>query len=653
MSPRLAACEVCRKAKLACDHKQPVCTRCKSTNREGLCVYRASPFKRRRISTVSPSLVEQQSTFLRSPDPSPLLPRPRQNAYPNPGYMGFSSHVAIFNHISPDDDDNDIDAVNASHVTQCALRPMTDDDDDLMQRGAETLRQFIGTFPLDAMINLVKFWLAKGVNLAMAEPFVEQCVQTMKHLLTFLSQEGWHLAYAERLLRNSARPLEFDQETTLASFTAQFVHQNARWETLGIFFSAVSRAALDVAFFPSLYSTENEQYALRKMAMKASDQALEISLSLDCLNDVKLIQQYENFIVHTHVDGDQSFHTWRRLGDMITSTFALGYHENIKNKPNMPPFLVELRKLASARIYSSDKNVAIFLGRPPRMSKRFCHFQLSSSWTGFDSEAPEHIRDTLGGCGDAKASYHAETRWSALCASLKEEIMEMFCDGRRDTYVQRASVIQNKAEAYWDALPPHFRLEGSLKQSALNPFEKDFVAGVRLNHLHVLFLLRLLLLNTPAEPDTSIVEVAQQILSLVVEMILLRDQLVNSGTALVWKVAYYGLPAAGIILLAMLRRQNITFPAQRAWTKPVQDLTVFVAEIEAGAIVRHGDPNYALLSKAAQTIRRFLDSIHCEVAPQPESDNWASFLSQELWDFEFAFWENLADHPSLDSLSSL
>jgi hypothetical protein len=97
-------------------------------------------------------------------------------------------------------------------------------------------------------------------------------------------------------------------------------------------------------------------------------------------------------------------------------------------------------------------------------------------------------------------------------------------------------VIQEKAEAYWEALPPHFRLEGSLKQCTQNPFEKDFVAAVRLNHLHVLFLLRLLLLNTPAEPDMSITEVAQQMLSLVVEIILLRDQLVNSGTALVWKV---------------------------------------------------------------------------------------------------------------------
>ncbi|KAF7596861.1 hypothetical protein BBP40_011906 [Aspergillus hancockii] len=645
MASRLPACEACRKAKLACDHKRPVCTRCRNTGRAGMCIYRATPFKRKRVHGSSLSIVDN-STILQSPDPSTAPPSPRRHAYPNPGYLGFSSHVAIFNHISSN---VDRDTNNTYHTAAHLLS----DEDEMTRRGADALRQLLGAFPLHDMINLVTFWLAKGINLALAGPFVEQCAQTMNHLLSSMSDENWHLTYARHLLRNSARPLEFDQTSDIDSFSAQFLHRNARWETLGIFLSAVCRATIDIPFFPSLYLSEKEQYALRKMVTKLSDYALEISLSLDCLNDLQLIFQYENFIVHSNVEGDQSYQSWRRLGDAITSTFAMGYHENIENKPEIPPFLIELRKLASARLYSADKNIAIFLGRPPRMSKRFCHFQLVASWTGFDGATPQHITDGLGGVEDAKAGYQTETRWSALCASLKEEIMEMFCDNRRETFVERASVIQKKAESYWEALPPHFRLEGSLKQCTQNPFERDFVAAVRLNHLHVLFLLRLLLLNTPAEPDISITEVAQQMLSLVVEIILLRDQLVNSGTALVWKVAYYGLPAAGIVLLAMLRKQDIPNPTQASWTRAVQDLTVFVAEIEAGAFIKKGDPAYPLLSKATQTIRRFLDSVHCEVIPHRVNESWTGFLSQDLWDFEFAFWENLADHPSLDSLTSL
>lgn len=65
--------------------------------------------------------------------------------------------------------------------------------------------------------------------------------------------------------------------------------------------------------------------------------------------------------------GGIGYHSWRRLGDLIASIYALGYHEKLDNYPDCPLFLTELRKAVSARVYSGDKNVAIFLGRPPRM----------------------------------------------------------------------------------------------------------------------------------------------------------------------------------------------------------------------------------------------------------------------------------------------
>lgn len=112
------------------------------------------------------------------------------------------------------------------------------------------------------------------------------------------------------------------------------------------------------------------------------------------------------------------------------------------------------------------------------------------------------------------------------------------------------SIIQRKAEEHWQALPAHFRLESSLKRCARSPFERDFLAHVRLTYLHVLFLLRLLLLNTLTEPDIPIIETAGQMLALVVEIILLRDQLTNSGTGLIWKVfIHIHSPSSAIYLI--------------------------------------------------------------------------------------------------------
>ncbi|KAJ5239473.1 hypothetical protein N7468_004092 [Penicillium chermesinum] len=640
MTSRLAACEACRKAKLACDHHQPVCSRCQSTG--GICIYRTAPFKRRRI--------EKPST-LPSPDPSPSF-TPRRNPYPNPGYLGLSSHAAIFEHIATDKGDHSSTRTLPNNE---APSPQRVGDNHLLLQGAEVLRHLLTAYPLSAMKELANFWLAKGANLALAEPFVADCTESVSQL--FKSRdENWHLVYAGRLLQNSAQPLHFLSATPLSEFSMQFLGHNSRWETLGIFFTAVSRATIDIPFFPSLYTSEEERYHLRRLATKLSDFALEISLSLDSLNDLQLIVQYENFIVHSYVDGDQSYHSWRKLGDVISSTFAMGYHEDIEAKPDIPQFLIELRKSAFARIYSADKNIAIFLGRPPRMNRRFCHFQIPSCQIRdlrFGTAIDSTVQDRLAWVPDAIIGYRADTRWSALCAYLKEEVWELLQDKQDLGCAKKASSIQQRAEAQWQALPAHFRLQSSLKQCGQGPFERDFVAHVRLNHLHVLFLLRLLLLNTLAEPDIPIIETAAQMLALVVEVILLRDQLTNSGTGLIWKVAYYGLPAAGIILLALLKQHSLT-PQGVSRTKILQDLSVFVAEVQIGTIVQPGDPNYALLSKAAQTIQRFLDSIHSDsvqVQTVPErdegSDDWTALLSQDLWDFEAGFWQSLADHPAL------
>ncbi|KAJ9220365.1 hypothetical protein DTO169C6_7254 [Paecilomyces variotii] len=219
------------------------------------------------------------------------------------------------------------------------------------------------------------------------------------------------------------------------------------------------------------------------------------------------------------------------------------------------------------------------------------------------------------------------------------------------------------AEAQWNALPPQFQLDGSSKQFDQEPpFERDFLISTRLNHLHVLFLLRLLFLSTPAEPDASIFTIAGDILALVVEAMLIRDQVVNSGTSLKWKIAHYGLPAAGIVLLAMLKQRNMPMPDGTSRSKKLQDLSIFVAEIQRGSIVGKGDPLYVLLSKATQTIQKLLESFYSEIDRVPAAkgvideqnlDDWATMFSQDLWDFETGFWQSLAYHPSLGLTDSV
>jgi len=101
----------------------------------------------------------------------------------------------------------------------------------------------------------------------------------------------------------------------------------------------------------------------------------------------------------------------------------------------------------------------------------------------------------------------------------------------------------------------------------------------------------------------------------------------------------------------MLKQPNrLRWQRRRVW----QDFTVLVAEVQIGSFIREWEPNYALLSKATQTIQRFLDisqnddvnSLDSTAPPEAisPSDDWFSLLNPDPWNLEIGFWSNLGEH---------
>lgn len=73
------------------------------------------------------------------------------------------------------------------------------------------------------------------------------------------------------------------------------------------------------------------------------------------------------------------------------------------------------------------------------------------------------------------------------------------------------------------------------------------------------------------------------------------------------KVAYYGLSTAGLISIALVNRSFATENHQSGISKVFQGLSILVGEVERGTLVYVDSPNYALLSRATQTIHSLLD----------------------------------------------
>lgn len=124
--------------------------------------------------------------------------------------------------------------------------------------------------------------------------------------LWVLEAPGHFQSLVMHLLENSNRPFETTTESTLQMFIGQFCGNKSRLETLGLFLAAVSRATVDISFFPPLYTTEDSRFALQSITTRLNDRLVELCLSLDRLNDLQLILQFEHFVVHSNVSGDQS-----------------------------------------------------------------------------------------------------------------------------------------------------------------------------------------------------------------------------------------------------------------------------------------------------------------------------------------------------------
>jgi hypothetical protein len=128
------------------------------------------------------------------------------------------------------------------------------------------------------------------------------------------------------------------------------------------------------------------------------------------------------------------------MGDLASSLFALGYHEKIDElSSDIPAFASELRKACFARVYAGDKSLAIFLGRPPRIGKEYCFFQIPANvpevWSPTHMETAGNETSPFQSGTDPitkqvpkglePINYMADTCCAALFAFIKEDILRL------------------------------------------------------------------------------------------------------------------------------------------------------------------------------------------------------------------------------------
>jgi hypothetical protein len=226
---------------------------------------------------------------------------------------------------------------------------------------------------------------------------------------------------------------------------------------------AAGRAVIDIPHFPVLYNDRKARRKLQQDFLSRAERCLEAALACDCANDLLLICQFETWILYTMVRGDQSrffrvknncvgsltlvdFDSWRKLGDVISSLLFLGLNEEVLVGPKVPGWLADLRRAIFAVTYGADKHNAVFTGRPPRLNRNFCCFQLPCGLVGSTrrvlEESIESGRYTISDlplAQDAAMDNCSAIRWMAICALLKEEALELL---RRPDGLDRSQAVE-------------------------------------------------------------------------------------------------------------------------------------------------------------------------------------------------------------------
>ena len=383
-------------------------------------------------------------------------PRP----YPNPGYLGHSSHTTLFGNILGAEARPETTAEGAHGIHHLPL--VGQESQRKTDEGARLVEQFVRALPMESCTALVEAWLEKGTNLALAAPFTRSCLAMVKSIFSARREFGISeaISVSSSLLQGTCTPVKLTGAASRDDITELFSREQPRWEALCLFCTAVARAASDSPHQLRFVGSEADRKILQEQGMELSDRCLDLIISLDCMNDLQAVLQYENFIAHSHVHGDQSkfqsrwrdvaghpsfaradthpshqgYMTWKRLGDAISSVFALGYHEqmHVDDEHAAPTsFLLNLRRSTFARVYSIDKNVGINLGRPPRVRRSFCKFSMpfqskehrvdyspDETSRGWSSEVLRMWKPGMA------FDYAIDTQWAMLCALLKEDILE-------------------------------------------------------------------------------------------------------------------------------------------------------------------------------------------------------------------------------------
>lgn len=300
-----ASCEPCRRDKVKCDHKLPVCTRCQRRRTANACFYHPAPLTRRTILSPSPS-VERHPELSRlvevSHTPASIEPQHHQVLeIPSPlplGYLGPTSFAAEFVANS---------GSSGGLETEAAVTEI-DGSDRLQPYWFKKISEVLMLLEdLPFLERLVSDFYNLSPAPVIPAPFVQNAFPSTQKLCTeYLPGRVTRLA--SDIIDNTSRPFQIPSSTQGCDFHKLYSGVSCRLEILGIMISQAGRST-QYGMGTGAFTIRGEPHTRTQFAQRmysASDTIVQVCKMLTPTNDLQMWLVYENMALTDMIQGASS-----------------------------------------------------------------------------------------------------------------------------------------------------------------------------------------------------------------------------------------------------------------------------------------------------------------------------------------------------------
>ncbi|KAL6872753.1 N-terminal binuclear Zn cluster-containing protein [Trichoderma novae-zelandiae] len=681
---RPQACEPCRRRKVACDHRLPICSRCIRKSAPQSCRYliqgqlatpplASSAARRQSAELLGERQAREPTGFIsqsrqgqsrqeqqQSPATVEVKVRPStlEDLSPpdeNVGYLGATSFPEFFRETQ-----KHLDCVAGPGPVRDGLAGPAGGGKHPSETGSGLTRTAPDAAAFEVALSVLRtipakeaahFLLRRNVN-----PHDAWCRLALDRLHASLWSALGHFLDGRRtsedmsqlallLFRNSSKPLREDCADPDQWFDA-FSGHNFRWEGLGLLFTFWTFGSASLSENGTVEQRRWLGHYVRRNLMQVYQNAVVKCVDLcrlaSCNNTMMVYLLHMHSLTESLITGDTGAEFWRHHAEAVALATFLGLHTP-QSSHSVPEasVSVQVKRRVFCAIFNMDMVVSTLTGRPPLLSSRLSSTPLPldvSDESLLNTKVRPHRLSEEG--WDLEGKNHPATflRAGYIISQIRSEILESVLQARHVATMHNFDDVRRREMEAYSQFPIGLRFNSDdFSNPAVDAPTLYIRLLTRLEHLSNLFFIERLSYNGNNLYSPEMLEISFEMISLTLSFWTQQNRLEGLQGDYEWLVMLHAAPAGGILCMELLKQPNgnepVTVPTI---TKPIiiKQLSLLIGFLEW---IGPGAPGAHLCNSIKVVVERVMEqALNPPLRPITQEDfdlTWDVSLPEDMYEF--------------------